>query len=202
MAYKSRTVRVSSLALDLDNPRLGDGIEGQDDAIAAMFKDTKKTREMTALARSIVVLGDLDPSTLPVVTQEDATMVVLEGNRRVTCLKFLHDPHLAPTKEIQESFQDLTDSATTTVPRSISVIAYDSRQEYDDFLEMRHTGENEGAGLKPWSSLESTRFKERRSDTTYIHTALLRWADTPVGGGSRVKTWLATLVPPRRGQDV
>ncbi|WP_139738370.1 hypothetical protein [Actinomyces wuliandei] len=81
------------------------------------------------------------PPPLPVVTQEDTTTVVLEGNRRVTCLKLLHDPHLAPTKEIQESFQDLTDSTTTTVPRSISVIAYDSRQEYDDFLEMRHTAD-------------------------------------------------------------
>ncbi len=96
---------------------------------------------MTALARSIVLLGGLGPSPLPVVTQEDTTTVVLEGNRRVTCLKLLHDPHLAPTKEIQESFQDLTDSTTTTVPRSISVIAYDSRQEYDDFLEMRHTAD-------------------------------------------------------------
>ncbi|WP_164860067.1 hypothetical protein [Actinomyces wuliandei] len=42
MAYRTTTVPVSSLALDLDNPRLGDGIESQDDAIAAMFKDTKR----------------------------------------------------------------------------------------------------------------------------------------------------------------
>jgi hypothetical protein len=177
MAYGRRTVRVSSLALDLDNPRLGDGIESQDDAIAAMFKDPKKTKEMTALAKSIVLLGGLDPSTLPVVTEEDATTVVLEGNRRVTCLKLLHNPSLATTKETRTAFQRIAASATSPLPRSISVIVYDSRQEYDDFLEMRHTGENDGAGLKPWSSLESTRFKERRSNRAYIHTALLRWAE-------------------------
>lgn len=175
MAYQQTTLSVSSLRLDLSNSRLGDGIIDQTDAIRAMCADKKKRREILTLARSIVDLGGLDPSTLPVVTVEDGQKVVLEGNRRVTCLKLLNNPRLAPEPVMRKEIERLAERGAT--PDRIRVIMYDSREEYDDFLEMRHTGENGGAGLKPWSSAESTRFKERRSGKSAIHTALLRWAE-------------------------
>lgn len=128
MGYAQRAVAVSSLDLDVENPRFRDGVLDQRAAMAELLATPKQQSEMLALARSVVDLGGLDPSTLPVVVEESGRIVVLEGNRRVAVLKLLRRPSLAPTESLRVRFEKLA-ASFGTVPESIRVVAYDERPE-------------------------------------------------------------------------
>lgn len=172
MSYTTRTVRVSSLHLDSQNPRLGEKIASQGNIFAELLSTDTKVRELSTLASSIVKLG-LDPSQLPVVVEEDGELVVIEGNRRIAALKLLLRPNLAPDKKLRRRFSEL--SKEGTISPSVKVAQFNSRSEYDSYLVLRHTGENKGAGLKPWRSADIARFRERQGKSRSIHTELLAW---------------------------
>ena len=59
--FKDRAYKYSSLRLDLRNPRLGDGIGSEDEAIAALHASLARGNEVVAMAKSILNLGGLDP---------------------------------------------------------------------------------------------------------------------------------------------
>lgn len=185
MSYKEKSVRVSSLDLDLVNPRFRDGVGNQRSALAELLKSEKQQSEVLALARSIVDLRGLDPATLLVVVNEEGRKVVLEGNRRVAALKLLRRPSLAPTESLRKRFERLA-SSWGEVPDSVRVVIYDERSEYDPHLMLRHTGENGGAGLKPWRAPETARFRERSEGAAGIHTELLKWCDQQYEGDQEV----------------
>lgn len=88
-------VKVADLKLDLENPRLGQGLKSQPDAIHAMLRaEGKKTLE---LAQDILENG-LNVAERPMVIRADddpKRYVVLEGNRRLTALRILAQPSSA-----------------------------------------------------------------------------------------------------------
>lgn len=176
MTYTEQIIAVSTLWLDPTNPRFPDGVADQAEAIAAMLVDSKSEREIIALARSIIEEGGLDPTQMIVVANENGHKVVIEGNRRVTALKLLNKPALAPSDAVRIRIEKLLSNAGPA-PTRVKAIVYDNRSEFANFQRLRHTGENGGAGLKPWRSNEIARFTERQTGTSQIHTALLAWCE-------------------------
>lgn len=190
MGFTERTLSVAALRLDLKNPRFPNEVTSQPEAIRAVLAGKKQVRELCSLARSIATEG-LDPSTLPVVTTENGHYVVLEGNRRITALKLLSRPALAPDADTRRRFERI--AADGAFPTRVKAVVYDTREEYDDFLEARHTGENGGVGLKPWKSAEKARFRQRRNGTMAIHTALLAWCQEQYAGDDEMASLVAEV---------
>jgi len=116
------------------------------------------------LARSIVELGSLDPSALPIVIERPGVKSgywVLEGNRRVLALKLLDHPALGEgilgdqeLRAIKKLSEEFAKSPFTSVP---CVVAPD-RESARPWIKLRHTGENKGAGTVPWNSEQSARW--------------------------------------------
>ena len=185
MAPTEQTIAVSSLWLDPINPRFPDGVANQTEAIAAMLGDSKSEREIITLARSIIEEGGLDPTQMIAVANEDGHKVVIEGNRRVTALKLLNKPSLAPSDAIQTRIEKLLREGMSA-PSRVKAVVYDDRSEFATFQRLRHTGENSGAGLKPWRSNEIARFTERQTGTSQIHTALLAWCEREYAADSQM----------------
>jgi hypothetical protein len=88
--------------------------------------------------------------------------VVLEGNRRLTALKLLEIPTLVPADlpdSLAKGFREL--SARYSPPATVSCAVVADRQEAQHWLELRHTGENDGVGVVQWGATEKARFSDQ-----------------------------------------
>lgn len=163
-----RDLRVTSLLLDSENPRLADGLDGQPSAIEAMLRTDPA--KMLALAASVVEDG-LSPAEHPLVIPSPADsdrFVVLEGNRRVTACKILLNPKLAENVFSKQRMKQLQDLSARFLKERRPVIAcaiVDSRDSATTWIARRHRGEQGGVGVVPWGATESARFDARHSGT-------------------------------------
>ena len=101
-------IRIANLHLDLRNFRFEEQ-HSQKEAIATMIADQKN--KLVALAKDIFENG-LNPTDLIIVVrlnEGNNQYRVLEGNRRVTCLKLINNPSLIPNEfaNIRRQFQRL-----------------------------------------------------------------------------------------------
>lgn len=142
----------AELLLDVTNPRF-EPTASQREAINALLADRDK---MLALAADIVDKGMLNPAESPIVVEENGTKVVLEGNRRLACLKVLANPDLAEDAKIRAAFEKLAQKGTG--PARIDVWLAPSRDAARPWIELRHTGQNGGVGVNPWTTEQQQRF--------------------------------------------
>jgi hypothetical protein len=155
-------IRPPDLLIDEVNPRLSEPNVGQREAQRALARELQ--RKVQILAKDIVEYG-LNPLELPVVTANgDGRYVVLEGNRRLGALKALENPDtladaVSPgiLKEIRKLSKRYNDAPIDFVP----CLVVTDRDEITHWLELKHTGEMEGAGIVRWGPDESSRFKSR-----------------------------------------
>jgi len=157
-------IRPADLLIDEENPRISQPNVGQHKAQQALAG--QQQRKLYILARDIVRYG-MDPSNLPIVTpfKDDLNRyVVLEGNRRLAALRALENPEslvdsvgkslLADIRRLSREYQD---NPIEQVP----CLVVKDRDEARHWIELRHTGENEGAGIVSWGSDEAARFRAR-----------------------------------------
>jgi hypothetical protein len=145
-------------------------VETTEEAIEALM--SKMPRKMLSLATDIVNYG-LDPSSLPIVVKEADSYIALEGNRRVAALRLIHDPQLIKLESpYLEAFEAL--HLKDALPAEVRCIVFDERAEADHWIELRHTGQNDGAGTVPWGSPEQNRFRKQRGSQT---DAAMRFAE-------------------------
>jgi hypothetical protein len=155
-------VRPADLLIDEVNPRLDKPNVGQREAQRALARDQQ--RKLQKLAKDIVEYG-LNPLELPVVAPtEDGRYIVLEGNRRLTALKALENP---------DSIAEAVDAGILKEMRKLSKRYHDNpidyvecflvkdRDQVEHWLDLKHTGWNEGAGVVTWNPDEAARFKAR-----------------------------------------
>ena len=90
--------------------------------------------------------------------------VVLEGNRRLTALRALENPEFlvdAVSSGIVSSIRRLSKQYQDAPIESMACVVVKDREEARHWIELRHTGENEGAGIVPWGSDDKARFRSR-----------------------------------------
>lgn len=109
------------------------------------------------IARDIAESGTLSPFELPGVVVEDGLYVVVEGNRRIAALKMLKSPDLIDDAAIRKRVEGII-AANGTGPDEVTCSLFESREDSKRWIELRHTGENEGRGLSPWTTDMSERF--------------------------------------------
>jgi hypothetical protein len=126
-------VGLDELSLDLGNVRIP--VRGLDEPAIASY--LVEAADVLGLARDILRDGYLD-NELPVVVDENRKRVVLEGNRRVTALKAIHDPSLlgkfAP--KLQRLLSRYPEAGT---PTDVRVMVAPSRQAAQPLLARLHT---------------------------------------------------------------
>lgn len=168
-------VRVSRLHLDPENPRLSD--IAHDTAEIDIIRLMYQSFDLETLARSIAENGYFDeeplvaiPSVLPqqfssrnyeelknnqeyleFVNDEATELTVVEGNRRLACVKSLLSDSIRRNAGI--TLFPLIDEDVRRDIEVLPVIVYPSRQEVLPYLGVRHI-----AGVKKWEPFAKARY--------------------------------------------
>lgn len=175
---------VSGLLLDERNPRFPEQVSGQDEAVTAMLVDAAP--KLVNLAQDVANEGSLNPTELPVVVEEDGELVVVEGNRRLAALKLLRNPDLATAASEQlgtalvKRFKTLQQIGVG--PDSIDVFQAESREAARHWIELRHTGENDGVGVLGWQAWQTNNYRRRRGSQADRATLFCEAVETDFAG--------------------
>src|SRR5574341_181017 len=157
MGAISKNIPLSKLSLDIQNPRL-DNPESTKDVMVSLLE--QQGNKILRLAEDIVEHG-LDPSSSLIVIpheEKEDRFVVVEGNRRITALKLLGHPELAGKYE--KRFKPLADRLPDSIFKAIPCAICSTREEASHWIKLKHTGENEGAGVVTWGGTELARFEQ------------------------------------------
>lgn len=155
----------SDLQFDTENPRLSSPNTDQRGTLRAIAE--QQGRKLVKLATHIAAHG-LSPAEFLLVAPvkgEQRRYRVLEGNRRLAAIRALESPDSLVGTVDRVSLEELRTASRGYLESPIDQIqcaVMKDRDEADPWIELRHTGENAGAGLVKWGSDESSRFKARR----------------------------------------
>jgi len=167
---KYESIPVASLLIDAGNPRLSEEPTDQREAIRAVAAQQKA--KLVALATDIVEHG-INPADRAIVMpaqDQQNRYVVLEGNRRLSALRILENPNLivgAVTPTAEKRFRSLSRTYSSNPIEKMDCVVFDTEPEADHWITLRHTGENDGAGIVPWGADETARYRQRRGDKVY-----------------------------------
>jgi len=159
-SYSIEGVPITSLLINPDNPRFAK-VSTQRDAINIMIKTYSK--EVKNLGFDIIDYG-INPSELLIVAPSIADKgfyIVLEGNRRTTALKLLHNPDLITDekyKALKTKFKNMSKTFLQNPIERINCVVFLQPQDSMHWVKLRHTGQNSGIGLMPWNSQQVGRY--------------------------------------------
>lgn len=160
-----KLISVSKLLLDLENPRFPREVTGQREAINLMLEIQED--KIIRLAKDISAKG-VDPSENLMTfesTDEPGFYIVAEGNRRTTALKLIAQPSLADNERIRKIFTKIKETTTRNLAK-ISCVIFDD-EEYEHWVNLKHTGDNKGVGRERWTTPEADRYKTKHGKTSY-----------------------------------
>jgi hypothetical protein len=162
MANKRILVEISNLQINIENPRF-EMVGNQREAIKTMIED--QGEKLWKLANDITNEG-LNPGDPIFITQHkkhNNQYNVLEGNRRVTALKLLENPDLIPetNKLLLTKFKKLSEQYSKGPIEKVPCVLFDDEQEAEHWIELKHTGQNDGIGTVGWDAQQKARFDER-----------------------------------------
>lgn len=191
-------ISIADLLLDTSNARLGDEQPSQQAAYLTLAK--QQGRRLIKLAQDIVDFGT-DPTTIVAVVATNDRRPryrVLEGNRRVLALKALETPTTVSAafgKADQRKLLELSAAYSTDPLDEIDCVLFDSEDEVFHWINLRHTGANDGAGLVEWDSNEQDRFRHRHGGTQTRNPAgqVIDFIDG-LDGASSSKTRIVTTL--------
>ena len=156
MEYKS--LRSSQILLDSRNPRLPDGTSNDREAINRLLSEGYS--QLLALARDLADRGEGNPTELPIVIRDGTKYIVLEGNRRFAALKLLGDPKLADAAGHRAAFERIKKTGKQP-PKSLYCAIAADPNDADPWITLRHTGANDGVGVRVWSAEQNARHRQR-----------------------------------------
>lgn len=164
-------LNVLDIYLDTENPR-HDPINEQPEIVIHLLKGER----VKNLARHISDNGMNPLDMVGVVKDEEDNYVVVEGNRRLCALHLLNDPDKAPAGDVSY-FKGLSENSIL-IPTSINCVLFDSQNEANIWMSVRHNGEQNGIGIRPWDSKQRTRHNNRtnRKDQNALALSLIEYA--------------------------
>ncbi len=149
---------VSSLLLDESNPRFDGEASSQREAVNKLLLESPQ--KLLRLAEDIAAQTAINPTELPVIVEEDGGLVVVEGNRRLAALKLLRKPDLADDPALERRFAKIAQGGVG--PDGVYCFQAGDRESARHWIELRHTGENDGIGVVGWEAWQSNNFRRRR----------------------------------------
>lgn len=192
-------IAITALILDTENPRL-EVQPSHRDAVRELFHTAPK--KMLRLAEDIVDHGMLNPLEKVGVSpseEQKGRYVVHEGNRRVAALLALQSPDLVAGTANEAALRRLKElSGEYHKGHAIETIECEvlPLEELKHWIALRHTGQNEGAGIVGWGNQEQGRYLARIGGRRPLPTQFLDSYLALSGGGpeeeARVKKVRAT----------
>jgi len=164
-----QSIPIDHLSVNPANDRHGE-LRDEAAAIDELFRMHEP--RMRALTHDIAAAGRIfDP---PLVMLHDDAYVVFDGNRRVTCMKLLIDPEMAPSDEIRNFFREERANFKAHLPTEIQCQLELDRDAIDEILFRRHTGTQGGVGQIGWDDRAKRNFVERtgRGDRVNVGAAI------------------------------
>ena len=156
---------IDDLLLDEDNPRIG-AVSSQSEALEAIVR--LNLSHFRNLMLSIKENG-LDPGdSLYIIESEvDGDFIVLEGNRRLSAMAVLNNPNILDGTELPAVTKKSLLRASSGFNREnvepIRCVLFETRNEANEWIYRRHTGQANGEGRITWGPLEIQRFEGDRS---------------------------------------
>lgn len=146
-------VPVESLLLDPENPRLPEEKQGADQATILAYLYEHDV--LTELVDSYLTNGFFaNEAILVLPAHADGTRVVVEGNRRLGALKYLHHDHVAIEAALPEhDVLPQPDPAVLDALKQVPVIELQDRDQLSSYLGFRHI-----SGLKTWTPEAKARY--------------------------------------------
>lgn len=157
MSSEIKTVALSNLILDPENPRLPESLLRDQASMLNYIAETTSIEElMSAIAENDYFAGE----PLIVVPSNDAnkTFIVVEGNRRLCAVKLLADPTLFAKRGAR--MIELATSAKHK-PDLLPTIQLTKRSDVLPYLGFRHI-----TGVKQWEPLAKARYIEQLLNLT------------------------------------
>lgn len=156
----TKTLPISKLDMDLQNPRLLNDAGSQDDAMSQLLVTTGD--KCMDLLRDLTEAGELSSSDYPIVIQENNRYTVLEGNRRLLCLRLWKKPNLiqqlGPAAEpYVNRVSHYINRSPYKSPSTIKVAVAKTRDEAREWIQRRHGKNAGGAGVVGWGSYQRDR---------------------------------------------
>jgi hypothetical protein len=174
-----RLIPIAQLLVDMENPRLDDPQPSQLESIRTLVNGQKS--KIINLAKDILKNG-LNPSDAMIVTLakgDNQRYLVLEGNRRLCALKIMENPDLVldlfPTAT-KKQIGELNLVYQKNPIGNITCAIVGDRDEARHWIELRHGGEQEGAGIVRWGAAETARFRQRFGQKE-IHLQILDYLE-------------------------
>jgi hypothetical protein len=152
-----KSIPIAKLIVNPENDRHGP-TASEDTAISWLFEN--KAREMKKLASRIAGDGRVFDS--PLVVPNKDRFLVKDGNRRVTCIKLIHDPARSPEK-FRNFFSDLQKSCEGRLPKSVTCQIENDFSTADEIIGLRHNGTQGGVGQLMWGTREKANHANRTS---------------------------------------
>lgn len=147
---------VDELKLDPENPRLPSYVDTSDPE--SVFRFLALSSSIDELINAIGSNGYFDSEPLIGVRQKDGTIVIVEGNRRLTALKLLQG----------ETFEGCPNRIVQAVkdaeirPEKVAVSIYNDKADVLNYLGNKHI-----AGVKPWGALAKARYAKQLFDAQH-----------------------------------
>lgn len=165
-------VAVDKLDLDLDNPR-NEQQGSQREALELML--TSEPKKTLALAQHIIENGMNPTDLMAVIPGTKGRFTVVEGNRRCAVLRALIKPALLDSLPQASALSGMVKKMRVLAVQAkemgldqVNVALFDSRDEANVWIALKHTGENGGAGTVPWDGIQAGRFRKGDAATSLI----------------------------------
>lgn len=148
--WELRKLSVDAIRLDKQNPRLPEDMlnESQRSIIHYMIEEFKILEIAKSIAKNGFFINEL-----PIVAKEGKYFVVVEGNRRITALKLLRNPDLAPPRK-KHTYARLAEDVDVNQWEKLSMYIAPSRDDVAPILIARHGSEM----TSPWQRIMKMRF--------------------------------------------
>lgn len=165
-------VDVDKLDLDLDNPR-NEQQGSQREAFEVML--TSEPKKSQALAQHIIDNGLNPTDFIAVIPGAGDRFTVVEGNRRAAVLRALLKPALldgippsAAQAGMVKKLRAFASQAKELGLNKIDVAFFNSREDANVWIALKHIGENGGAGTVKWDGIQTARFRKGDAATSLI----------------------------------
>ena len=164
--WDREVVSISELRLDSENPRTADPrLAGYNPLERMLLEDGKACME---LLNDIVSTGSLSPLENIICTKESGNTVVLEGNRRLTCLKVWAAPSIISdhTPELADYRRQVTliKKGNSQKPiEEVEVTIAPDRESAQRWISLKHESGNAGRGVRRWTPMMQEYVEKRNN---------------------------------------
>ena len=151
LGYTRKNLKTGSLKLDPRNPRIPQEVRGLGEK--QILHWLLENEDVKSMARLIAQDG-LHPHESYIVMKDNRRYIVLEGNRRLSAVKLILNPELAPIKQDVAMFNKLRKIANLKSLANAEVVVYPDRLSAAGVLAAIHTKEPK----RRWSQISQAAF--------------------------------------------